>query len=46
MLHLAENKFDEIEQKYRKINLIDWKEEGVFQDNVIPTDASQYWIVL
>lgn len=42
MLHLTENKLEEVGQQYRKISITDQKEENVFESNEIPKDTIKF----
>ena len=45
-LHLIENNICIIEDQYRKIIHIDWREEPPFKNEGIPTDSESFWIGL
>ena len=45
-MHLIENNICIIEDQYRKIIHIDWREEPPFKNEGIPTDSESFWIGL
>ena len=42
-LHLAGENQTIIEEQYRKLPFIDWREEKQFKENGIPQDTEQFW---
>ena len=42
MIHLAEEKIDEIDNQYRSILYVDWQESGIFEEG-IPSDSVSFW---
>ena len=42
MIHLVEEKIDEIDNQYRSISYADWQESGIFEEG-IPSDSVSFW---
>jgi hypothetical protein len=43
-IHHAGNNVSKIEEEYRQIPFVDWKEEAPFQKDGFPVDTEQFWI--
>jgi len=43
-IHHAGNNVSKIEEQYRQIPFVDWKEETPFKKDGLPVDTEQFWI--
>jgi len=43
-IHQAGNNVSKIEEQYRQISFVDWKEEAPFKKDGLPVDTEQFWI--
>jgi hypothetical protein len=43
-IHHAGNNVSKIEEQYRQMRFVDWKEEAPFKKDVFPVDTEQFWI--
>ena len=43
-IHHAGNNVSKIEEQYRQLPFVDWKEEALFKKDGFPVDTEQFWI--
>jgi hypothetical protein len=43
-IHHAGNNVSNIEEQYRQMSFVDWKEEAPFKKDGLPADTEQFWI--
>ena len=43
-IHYAGNNVSKIEEQYRQIPSVDWKEEAPFNKDGLSVDTEQFWI--